>query len=409
LEIWEQALINSISYTFLPSSDDTLVRIFLLFEHKCDAHREAEKVRGRLRLVCRLWNDILKEIPIQYVYWVGGLISQAPQSPLRIDIEELQYDCALYEKRFPVKNKASGQWRSVEALIDQNPSGRIPDLGRFPNLRLLSTNYFNPNRVSSKHPTLLQNLTHLQIPLIYSKQSPSGGLILPKLHTLSIDFGSTNYCTDDDPDQAGSYDLDTLNWSLPSLKNLGCFGRAANVWTDTIMRRFIEIFGPKLEGIYIGVYEQVSICKLWVAPPRNLWKTCTRLRTLWTSLINFRICNERPDDRPPLRLIFCDVSSAHDWKNIKAYFMHERDWEPFYFPQCLSMALDWSIGDFEMDTSWKDLPKVLQGASFYDLEMLFEVLDRIDQEGRDLKDKNGEGMKSEVGKEFMDFALSRGV
>jgi hypothetical protein len=65
------------------------------------------------------------------------------------------------------------------------------------------------------------------------------------------------------------------------------------------------------------------------------------------------------------------------------------------------MALECSIGDFQMDVSWNGFKFLVHNHMMDELEMLYNLFDQLKMVERDLKDKNGDGMNTRQGKEFI--------
>ncbi|PVG01308.1 hypothetical protein CPB86DRAFT_823851, partial [Serendipita vermifera] len=401
LEIWEEILIYSISAPILPSSDNSLLRAILLLQHDCGTLQKVEVTRTRLRLVCRSWNEIIKRLSVQFVHEGDPKVTPIPASTLRVEFVKANYFCCILRKhleRQAASMKTS--YPSVEALITWNGYQYQPDLERFPNIRILSTDSLDPFQSS----TLIRNLTHLQVCLIYSKGASREELVFPNLHTLGIDFGNGFYPPYSGRDFCPNTDnVNCLNLSLPNLVNLKCVGEVTGNLTSWMIYELIEKFGSRLKGFFMDVYRQEGYyTKTYLALPENLWKQCTSLNTLGLSLTQIT-----PNARPPqgyhlLHLIFCDVDEPDDWQCRSDCVMTERSWMNYEVSISLFMALDWTADALQMDISWDQLQNRI---SDFDnpgcLETIYRFLRQLKWAGRDLMDKYDNGLESEEGEEFV--------
>ncbi|KAG8775863.1 hypothetical protein FRC15_000271 [Serendipita sp. 397] len=60
VEIWETILLEIMPYRFLPRCNATLFEDMDVFSHPCKIYHYMVTIKTTLRLVCRLWNDILQ-------------------------------------------------------------------------------------------------------------------------------------------------------------------------------------------------------------------------------------------------------------------------------------------------------------------------------------------------------------
>jgi hypothetical protein len=427
LEIWEKILVYSISESFLPSLDDSILREIGLLEHDCKSHQEAEQIWADLRLVCRLWNDILKRFSAHSLYWGGPATSPIPRSALRVEILRYSSFCPFFpETMQPKKNEktvmSQGPYELVEALIIFYDAGDPPDLANFPNLRLITTERFNYRHISSTNPALIRNLTHLRIPALYSKRPPSNGLTFTSLRTFCIDFDIRSIQRYDDSDDDGDGDgdgdddadnyhddkgfeptpdhLDFLNWSLPSLVNLGFIGETRQESVDRAIYELIERFGSTLKGVCMAVYRQAPFFRCYKPLPKNIWTRCVRIETIYTPLVALNTENKPPDGYHPLNVVLFDLHAPSDWDEANDDPEDEYGKRYSGITKIIRTTLDCSVGDLQMDLSWDVLKTRIDGRFYGDLVVLRNLFGQLDKRGRGLKDKNGEGMESEEAEEF---------
>jgi hypothetical protein len=402
LEIWEKILIDCICDPFLPSSNDSLLHETQLLKHDCDAHREAERTQVLLQLVCRVWNEILKRLPVSSLYWGGSVTYTIPYSTRRFDSKEYGDDCHFFQEPLEYNNNEEAPLiqdihPSVEALVVLHRFGDPPDLEKFPNIRLLTTSFFDSHQISSKNPAIIQNITHLRIPVLYSPQPASKGPVFTNLRTLCIDLDHVVGHEDEDH-EIDPNDLDFLRWSLPSLANVGFFSIFSKHWMILAIHELIERFGSTLKGLYMAVYDLLRPYAPYAALPENLWKRCLNLQTVCTSLTNFTVASQPPEGRSPLHIVLCDIGAPNEWQRGRRYFENGCNWDDYEISKCLLMALNWSIGDFQMDLSWNDLQTAIGNLLHDDGEMIYDLFIRLKASGRDFQDKNGNGMESEQGR-----------
>jgi hypothetical protein len=408
VDIWENIFIYSISYPFLPSSNDSLLRETQLLDHNCEAHRQPKQIWARMRLVCIFWNEILKNISVSSLYWGGSATSLILRSALRVDIKEYGYMCPFMNSVNSGENEEKTMDKSscqlVEALVGLNTFRDPPDLAKFPNVRLIATYNFASRHISSKYPALIHNLTHLRVPVIYSDRLPSNRPIFTNLRTLCIDFsGEIDYreFEDDGYFDATLDDLDFLDWSLPRLVNLGCFGETWQNWADQAIYELIERFGSALKGVYLAVYEERFVYRSYKSSPKNLWRRFSHMETIYTSLTNFSVENKPPDGHSPLTVVLCDVDARSVWQEESDNLDDKSGGNDYSISKYPPKVQGWSAGDLQMDLSWDSLKIRVDRGSYNDLYRLYSLLNQLKNVGRDLKDKNGEGMETEQGKKFI--------
>ncbi|PVF92321.1 hypothetical protein CPB86DRAFT_195640 [Serendipita vermifera] len=405
LEIWEEILIYSISDPILPSSDDPPLRAILLLQHDCEASRKVEVIRAQLRSVCRSWNEIIKRLSVQFVYEGDLKTTPIPPFSLRVEFEELGWHWRCRpEKMSNEMTSMKNSYPYVEALIAWDQYRRQPDLERFPNIRVLSTKNFDPAYISIRFPALIRNLTHLQVCLIYSKGPSREELAFPSLHTLCINFEERFYrLYNNRYADTNSGGVNCLNWSLPNLVNLKCFGQVTDNLASRVIYELIERFGSTLKGFFMDVYTMSDHYRhIYLALPENLWKQCTLLETLGTSLTNITSRVRPPHGDHLLRLIFCDIDEPDHWQCGDPCVENERRWMDYEVSISLFIALGWQVDTLQMDISWDELEGRISEFDFPDgMEMLYNFLDRLRWIGRDLMDKHGDGFESERGNGFV--------
>ncbi|PVF91074.1 hypothetical protein CPB86DRAFT_878702 [Serendipita vermifera] len=403
-EIWGQIFTYSILQPILHSSNDSLLRNIHLLHHDCEVSQAVEQTRTQIRLVCRFWNEITKRISPVLVQSTTSL-PRPRLSTLRIEFKEQNCPChPLREtpnwgvESEAIINKIS--YSFVEALISMSRDEEQPNLEQFPNLRLLSTRFFDPLRIPSKYPALVRNLTHLQVLLLYSKAASSKELIFPSLHTFSIEFSGNDYFADSLlDDEIGSQNLVCLHWSLPNLVNLACLGYVYEYWEAQMIYQLIERFGSKLEGFHMSVHDRGQA--MYLELPKNLWSRCANLKTISTSLMGITSNARPPHDYPTFRLIFFDIDYPEIWRADQLCLGRRYNWMEYLVSICLFEALHWPINQLQMDTSWKRLERWLSTLQLEGVVIVDHFLDRLKWAGRDFKDRYGNGTESEEGKAFM--------
>ncbi|CAG8643118.1 12325_t:CDS:2, partial [Acaulospora colombiana] len=242
IELWSLILLSAVHNSLLPSSDKSLLASIRAFNNHLEIFRETYETYGRLQLVC-------SEDP-----------SFIPFSAVRVDIgneetfvSELPGSLFSLEYAESKKLRYRVEYPAVEALAFMDNPDYCANLNLFPNLQLLSTVYLDPDHVLSTFPTLFINLTHLQVPRIYAAkdQTVEGDLAFPHLHTLNIDITAQFVYRGKGPMTSWWVNpgntLDCLNWSLPSLINLGFRGVDQARYSD--IEDLLEKFGLVLKGL----------------------------------------------------------------------------------------------------------------------------------------------------------------
>ncbi|PVF99595.1 hypothetical protein CPB86DRAFT_796393 [Serendipita vermifera] len=398
-EIWTLILISAILQPLLPSSDDSLLANIRLFNNDSEVLLEAHRTHSQLRLVCSTWDEILKRYPLNSVYWRGKQPSLIPFSVVRVDIgDKGTFDSQLPQSLFspwdtdPRERHAPIDYPAVEALVLTDIREDHAHIDLFPNLRLLSTPYFQPDSVLSMFPTLLLNLTHLQVPPILAYKGVEGHLAFPRLHTLIINFCAPYLNRARPPNwEYQRAHVDCLNWSLPSLVNLGLRNGGHEI------EDLLEKFGTVLKGISLTIDSKRYWNPTDASLVSKIWSYCPNLSELHTVLTALTALSRPPLMRTPIRLIISDLHQPGSRKNgFGCRRLYHHDTSLFAY-----LASSWRLGSLEMDTSWSILQKRLKDFTDDSLELIFNFFDQISQDGLDLKDRHGEGLDSASAHAFM--------
>ncbi|PVF99596.1 hypothetical protein CPB86DRAFT_872460 [Serendipita vermifera] len=412
-EIWTLILICAIQHPLLPSSDKSLLPNVRIFNNNLEIFREAYRTHGRLRLVCSAWDEILKIYPLKSTYWRGEQLSLIPFSAVRIDIgdkrtfdSQLPWSLFSLEYTEPREDYALSKYPNVGALALTHSQEDHTFIHLFPNLRLLSTLYLDPDRILSTFPNLLLNLTHLQVPRIYASNGHimEANLTFPHLHTLRIDPFAPIAYRGASPTMSWIVDpgssLDCLNWSLPSLVNLGFWGVGTDVYKD--IDSILERFGPGLKG-FSFTRDSNKIFRPTSTPlPSKLWDYCPNLSELYCVLTTLTAFSRPPSTHPPIRFIISDIHNPEFWQSsFGVWGLYHHDTSLFAY-----LASSWRVSSLEMDTTWSVLQKRLQGFTHASLELASNFFNQISQDGPYLKDRLGEGMDSTSGQAFMNSLRS---
>jgi hypothetical protein len=295
---------------------------------------------------------------------------------------------------------------SVEALVLNTEVDRTSSIEHFPNIKVLSTLFFDPTCMASTYPVIIHNLTHLQVPRIYSGEGHTKRFTLPNLHTFSIDFATEYHCRQDTQGselfQPGQR-MDCLDWSLPKLTNLRCFGTVKWYSAARVVEQLVERFGYALEGLSMTVRARHLVP---TQLPEALWELCPNLSTIHTFLRKITWYIRPPWHHPTLRLIFCDYDHQFTWEE-GCYSAGNGRWHGFEATICLLLALKCPIEAFEMDISWHTLKsQLITLHCYHPLHMVYNSLDQIKWGGKDLKDRYGEGMQSKSGTSVINWLRS---
>jgi hypothetical protein len=261
----------------------------------------------------------------------------------------------------------------------------------------------DPDRILSTFPTSLLNLTHLQVPRIYitKGQAIERNLVFPYLHTLHIDLSAEimyrGQAQNPHRYLAPGSSLDCLNWSLPSLVNLGFWGVNTVGYKTRDIEDITKRFGSNLQGLSLTAYS-ITYAKTLPTPlPSGLWNYCPKLKTLHTFLTNITSLSRPPPTHPPLRFIACHIADPEYWRNAFGIWRwYHHDISLFKF-----LILSWKIDPFEIETSWSELEQRLEEFDVDNLKLLYTVFDQINQAGLCFKDRYGEGVDSDAGNTFM--------
>jgi hypothetical protein len=409
-EIWRIILIMTISCPLLPSSNDCPFISMQLLRHDYAAQR----TRGRLRLVCNSWNELIEVFP-KVAYWRCHIRPSFPRSVARIEILTATSISPCLCPPFPEMEENERpttpvQYPYVEALVFEGSEQEQYIIDQFPSLRLLSTLFFDTDHILSAVPTLLLNLTHLQIPRIYSRPG-CDSLTFPSLYTLSINLSAASFYRGDtcppSKYRLSDYNFDCPKWSLPHLANLGMCGVVTHNLARYDLEALTRKFGSTLQGLSltaadVGYYYTYAL----VPFPEDFWECCPRLQVLHTPLTNIRPHERPPNTHPPLRLILSDIDSFGEWLREWDYFDYKD--EPFWVPFSLAqfLAFSWPIDQFEMDVGWFELRHRIDDLELDRLERLYDLFDRMSRGRPDFKDRYGEDMSGEHSKVFMKWLKS---
>jgi len=289
-EIWEMILAYTICCPVLPSAGDNLINSLKLLTDDCELAGEyiqSERVRLRLREVCRQWKEILEMFSHRFVI----ITNDAHPPPLG---SRVQYpnDCECRLLGCPLKHSPpssppyASSKKSIRAYIDISPTPerKLMDIvNQHDTLCLLATSVdlSSPDAPFSLSTLshACQGLTHLSLSELYIPNGPCNQTLdLPKLHTLTLSFYCPMQSASPGPGQVITHPS-FQKWNFPALQNLALKG---GIWNSdpSFFRQINDLLkkvGPNLRGL---------LYNLWVfsptegdAPhpiPSALWNWCPK-------------------------------------------------------------------------------------------------------------------------------------
>ncbi|KAG8762731.1 hypothetical protein FRC15_008395, partial [Serendipita sp. 397] len=210
-EVWYDIFSNVILDGVLPSKEAGLFADLDLFGHPCKIHRQVISNRANLRLVCRLWNEIVQESGHAVISVEGNDIKDpfpaGVYSGLRVEfIYELEkycrrWPCALtrrrrgrcpqgsyhpptasYTEEISLTKETKRTNIRILRLLDEvrDPTSLLESC---PNLEALWIRYANV--IDS---TFMNRLSHLHLDSIYAHSQKACRLDLPHLVHLELDL-----------------------------------------------------------------------------------------------------------------------------------------------------------------------------------------------------------------------------
>ncbi|KAG8849358.1 hypothetical protein FRB91_010026 [Serendipita sp. 411] len=101
-ELWCDVLSFALLNGLLPSKQASLFEDLDLFGHPCKIHHHAHSIRKNIRLVCRLWNDIVQQLDHPVVFVEGnGAENPLPEKVYSKPRAELLYEIRKYCLKWP--------------------------------------------------------------------------------------------------------------------------------------------------------------------------------------------------------------------------------------------------------------------------------------------------------------------
>jgi hypothetical protein len=360
-------LAEVISCPLLPSAGDDLINNLKLLTDDCELaaeYAQSERLRLRLRAVCREWKSILESFSHRFVIITND--AHPPPLASRVQYPATVYEC---ECRLPgcslkYSPQSPGSGKPIQAYIDISPTPerRLLDIiNQHQTLRLLATSIDLSSQDTPFSLSALshacQGLTHLSLSELYIPNGPRDQTLdLPNLHTLTLSF----YC----PAQSASPGSGQAithpsfqKWNFPTLRNLGLKGC---VWSSdpSFFRQInalLRMVGPNLRGL---------LYNLWVLSPTEgdaphpippaLWRWCPKLHTIQVSL-KILFTGPRPSrTHPRLTIVPTYVGNLDSLPHLGPLL-----WSPELFEQ-LSGHEEWPISRLCISTSWSTFYRKLR-------------------------------------------------
>jgi hypothetical protein len=305
VEIWQRILELAVhtgpSY---PCEEDGFIANLSVFDNECAimaTYHAVEVIRGRLRLVCKSWNEFLKyssssfaPVPLFPVRPATAPADESLAIANRIQMIYRPFTCIC-----PSRCYLSRRWRQAKPTRTFNEyrleldniiekCGELPaqilrcDISRshdlqsvgeaFPRLRVLST-LSNRGDWSIKLAQYFPLLTHLDVDNNIHDTFRSG-LDLPSLATLSIRLLKLDMSVNDDgwPTPSG--------WNLPGLKYLSIEGLFGRGFVRTHVDTLLQSCGTTLKGLIIVQYDRRNDAMQGFTFPDQLWELCPNLQSL---------------------------------------------------------------------------------------------------------------------------------
>jgi hypothetical protein len=281
VEVWEKILKYSISVPLFFESDPAASYGVECLPRYYDevGYWRSERIRNRLKRVCRSWESFLRFYDHRYVCLTDILHQRIPVTvvPLAVRLNiETDYECSCWGHCERQVNRSEGMISVLKeaATVGWDESkgqypmwrteildGQLPDeqadfellIRKVPKLRAAVHCEASTFARLRDYPKTLQFLSIPGSWLLYPL-TPTPGLILPHLTTLNLPLDSMEApCTD---------------WSLPSLRHLSIRYHGPPNWRDILdlSRRL----GTNLLTFYLYVR---TIMLQETEPPKELWDT----------------------------------------------------------------------------------------------------------------------------------------
>ncbi|PVF99599.1 hypothetical protein CPB86DRAFT_783486 [Serendipita vermifera] len=411
LEIWTIILVYAISYPIIPSLEDQLFAIVDYFEHDCKLFQGNRHARTQLRLVCKLWNEIIKPHLRRIDHWRGTKPSTIPPSCSRV---ELVKPNQRWSRRRPWKtcrclgSSPSTPFRemlkeevtlirypAVVALLDHEATIKSfkEILRLFPNLRLFSTQShieWSPQSLSG----LLHNIAYLQLPAHLSYCDIKEDTCMPNLQTLSLIYTDSLSCYESARPSGRTHRLFGSKGLFPSLVNLEVTGEveSGRRFPFQELNLLFENVGSTLEHLsYMVRREGNQIPERF---PKEFWKHCTRIKTVYGYFTQLTEKLPLEYSYGSVQLILRDFSKpTRHWYDTQALLY------VLSFIWATDRSLKASFGSFAMDIDWCTLfTQLTDKKDLAYLSLISWFLHKFKQADQDLRDKSGEGLGSNEAK-----------
>lgn len=304
VEIWQRILELAIhtgpSY---PREEDGFIQNLSVFDEECAimaTYHAAELIRGRLRLVCKSWNDFLKYssnsfAPVPMYSHATAPADESLAIANRIQMIYRPFHCTCPSRCYlsrrwlqanPVRFDEDIRWHlglgdiiercgqlSAQMLRCDIARSDLRSVGEaFPRLRVLSTMSGRGNW-SIKLAKYFPLLTHLDVDGNI-RDTFRSGLDLPSLTTLSIRLLNRDASVygHDWPTPGG--------WNLPELKYLSIEGFFGRGFVRTHFDTLLQSCGTTLKGLIVTQANRRNVAMQGFAFPDQLWELCPKLQSL---------------------------------------------------------------------------------------------------------------------------------
>lgn len=309
IEIWHMILSLAVDSPLLPHQDGDVVDLMTLFSSACRSQRNhiaSEITRTCLRLVCRTWNQFLKDQGVQLVLsrvsnpdpsW--GLHEMAQRLEILTNIEcQCGIGCHFTGKVLPSFNQQrisyGYQGPKTNYRVDSNSLLRLMEvivarssielnlLDRMPYLRALEFIQPQNGQANFIQRRSVRNLAHLQLKAITATTLDDvvGNVSFANLRSLSIDFESTSDQTNYQPPHCTPID----KWHFPVLRTLRICGHIERRISSSVLA-LIRQPRPALYSVYFDfTYAETANESTPFAITPSFWTSLPNLRVLGVGL-----------------------------------------------------------------------------------------------------------------------------
>ncbi|KAG8781486.1 hypothetical protein FRC20_008668 [Serendipita sp. 405] len=426
VELWQEIVSYALVIRILPSQGATLFEDLDVFAHPCKINHYLVSARASLRLVCRLWNEIVllegdrnycafteagtRDVfdfdTVRYAHrleFIKSLQSYCRRWPCRPRHDKTERCPPMLHPDIRMDPRAgeilvSGDWplniQVVRFIRDVRDPTKLLQCSK--NLKALSTPFtsFKTLDEIAALSIVQSHLSHLYLDNIYDNgRGIIHALHLPHLRYLELHFRLLPIYR---------YPAFPLDISMPNVATIFLHGSAINDYAYSI-ERLIMSSKETLVNLLIS-YNNYGQEDSQIFPLENLVQF-PRLSTLGFSILSLRFpgpdafCTLPLLTTTSLTLLLLDIeihSSKSEWSQRKT--CASRCIEMFARPSTCFSGISVPLGWSELEDLWVQackIPDRMGGYSQDDHDPLpcyWSVLDRVSQYGISIRDRNAVGL-----------------